>query len=148
MGKRSHPGSSLAEKLPKKLMAFSTWCKKKKQRRGPPVPPSGTGHGHQMHALGAEWLRWRRILEWRSVMPKGQFWTCTQANKEICTNPIFFLVQPRVNRWTAVFYVTCQRAEKLHTSNVGRYRLPGDETQEKPREAPHEQISPANPCRK
>lgn len=32
----------------------------------------------------------RRILEWRSVMPKHQCWKCTEANKEICTNPIFF----------------------------------------------------------
>ena len=28
MGKRSHGGSSLAKKLPKKLMPFITWCKK------------------------------------------------------------------------------------------------------------------------
>lgn len=78
---------------------------------------------------------------------KVNFGNAHKQTRKSAPTPSFF-VQLRVNRWTAVFYVTCQRAQKLHTSNVGRYRLPGDEAQEKPREAPHEQISPANSCRK
>lgn len=42
MGKRSHGVSSLAEKLPKKLMAFSTWCKKKTVSR-PTCPAKWKG---------------------------------------------------------------------------------------------------------
>ena len=113
-----------------------TWVKGDKahlSRQVEQVMSSNAWFGCRMAAL-------KKTSGFCSVMPKRSILKMhTSKRQRNLHQPHLFFLQPRVNHGEPVnriFYVTCQRAQKLHASmlvTTGHTvrSLPGDETQEK-----------------